>query len=193
MHTQKGRCNYCIFHLMLDCGLRSQEVRHLRYENIDRKRNILHILDSKGCKSRITLIPNFLIQEIENYVHLCAREPSGFLFLSLRTNKPMTPNSLKELFTKLKKEAGISRLHAHLLRHTFATSYLIGGGNLEFLRVFMGHSDYNVTKLYSQLAAECKMLGVRVYQLDPIFFKKDIKNPNFRHPDFLLGRLNTFL
>ena len=157
---------------MLDCGLRSQEVRHLRYENIDRERNILHILDSKGCKSRITLIPDFLIQEIDNYVRLCAREPSGFLFLSLRNNQPMSKNSLKELFTKLKKETGINRLHAHLLRHTFATSYLVGGGNLEFLRVFMGHSDYNVTKLYSQLAAESKMLGVKIYQLDPIFFEK---------------------
>ena len=172
MLTKKGRRNYCIFHLMLDCGLRSQEVRHLRYENIDRERNILHILDSKGCKSRITLIPDFLIQEIDNYVRLCAIEPSGFLFLSLRNNKPMSKNSLKELFTKLKKETGINRLHAHLLRHTFATSYLVGGGNLEFLRVFMGHSDYNVTKLYSQLAAESKMLGVKIYQLDPIFFEK---------------------
>ena len=48
---------------------------------------------------------------------------------------------------------------------------LVGGGNLEFLRVFLGHSDYNVTRGYSQLAAECKMLGVNVYHLDPIFFK----------------------
>ncbi len=47
MQTKKGRRNYCIFHLMLDCGLRSQEVRHLRYENIDQERNIIHILDSK--------------------------------------------------------------------------------------------------------------------------------------------------
>lgn len=36
----------------------------------------------------------------------------------------------------------------------------------------MGHSDYNVTKIYSELAAESKMLGVDVYHLDPIFFKK---------------------
>lgn len=94
------------------------------------------------------------------------------LFLSLRSSEPITADAVKHLFTKLKKESGIKRLHAHLLRHTFATSYLIGGGNLEFLRVFMGHSDYNVTKIYSQLAAESKMLGVDVYHLDPIFFKK---------------------
>lgn len=172
MLTEKGRRNYCIFHLMLDCGLRSQEVRHLRHEDIDRERNIIHILDTKGCKSRITLIPDFLIGEIDNYVARYSRNTSGILFLSLRSGKPLTKNSIKQIFTRLKKESGISRLHAHLLRHTFATSYLIGGGNLEFLRVFMGHSDYNVTKIYSQLAAESKMLGVDVYHLDPIFFQK---------------------
>ncbi|MDE7208141.1 MAG: site-specific integrase, partial [Lachnospiraceae bacterium] len=171
MLTEKGRRNYCMFHLMLDCGLRSQEVRHLHYEDIDRERNIIHILESKGCKSRIALIPDFLIQEIDKYVKL-RYHSSDMLFLSLRTNEPVTADALKHLFTKLKKESGIKRLHAHLLRHTFATSYLIGGGNLEFLRVFMGHSDYNVTKIYSQLAAESKMLGVDVYHLDPIFFKK---------------------
>ena len=171
MLTEKGRRNYCIFHLMLDCGLRSQEVRHLKYGDIDRDRNIIHILNSKGCKSRITLVPDFLVGEIDNYMKLCGRT-SGFLFVSLRSRKPLTGNALKQVFTKLKKESGIGRLHAHLLRHTFATSYLIGGGNLEFLRVFMGHSDYNVTKIYSQLAAESKMLGVDVYRLDPVFFRK---------------------
>ena len=171
MLTEKGQRNYCMFHLMLDCGLRSQEVRHLRYEDIDRERNIIHILDSKGCKSRITLIPDFLIHEIDHYMLLRVRS-SDMLFLSLRSNEPVTADSVKHLFSRLKKESGIKRLHAHLLRHTFATSYLIGGGNLEFLRVFMGHSDYNVTKIYSQLAAESKMLGVDVYHLDPIFFEK---------------------
>ncbi len=172
MLTKKGMRNYCIFHLMLDCGLRSQEVRHLRYGDIDCERNIIHILDSKGCKSRITLIPDFLIREIDHYMGIYNRGTSGTLFLSLRSNGPLTENSIKQLFARLKKETGISRLHAHLLRHTFATSYLIGGGNLEFLRVFMGHSDYNVTQIYSQLAAQSKMLGVSVYRLDPIFFQK---------------------
>lgn len=172
MLAEKGRRNYCIFHLMLDCGLRSQEVRRLKYGDIDRERNIIHILCSKGCRNRITLIPDFLIREIDNYMRLRARESPEALFLSLRSGEPLTKDSIKQLFTKLKKESGISRLHAHLLRHTFATSYLIGGGNLEFLRVFMGHSDYNVTKIYSQLAAESRMLGVDVYHLDPIFFKK---------------------
>ena len=56
--------------------------------------------------------------------------------------------------------------------HTFDTSYLLGGGNLEFLRVFMGHYDYSVTKVYTSMAAQCRMLGIEVYKLDKIFFER---------------------
>ena len=171
LETIKGLRNYCIIHLMLDCGLRSQEVRRLQVEHLDSDRNLLYILDSKGNKSRIVLIPDFLIFAIRKYMRTYSID-TGIIFLSLKNGEQLTSNAIKQLFADLKIATGIPRLHAHLLRHTFATSYLLGGGNLEFLRVFMGHSDYNVTKGYSSLAAECKMLGLDVYRLDSIFFTR---------------------
>lgn len=170
LETIMGLRNYCIVHLMLDCGLRSQEVLHLEMEHVDAAHNLLHIRISKECKSRITMIPDFLIQAIRTYMLKCGRS-SGTIFYSIRKNQPLTEEGIKMLFQALKQEANIPRLHAHLLRHTFATAYLCGGGNLEFLRVMMGHSDYSVTKMYSSLAAQYKMLGVSVYQLDSIFFR----------------------
>ncbi len=169
--TLKGSRNYCIFHLMLDCGLRREEVTALKLENLDFARNLLSIEISKGMKSRIVLIPDFLLDAINTYLQM-EHPVSGYLFRSLKTGEPITDNTIKQMFQHLKEESGVQRVHAHLLRHTFATSYLIGGGNLEFLRVFLGHTDYNVTKQYSQLAAKCKMLGVAVYRLDPIFFTR---------------------
>lgn len=168
--TLKGLRNYCIVHLMLDCGLRSQEVLHLELRDIDAAHHLLHIRMSKECKSRITMIPGELSEHIFKYMQ-CSDRSSGTIFYSLKKDVPMTHNSIKQLFQNLKKDSGILRLHAHLLRHTFATAYLCGGGNLEFLRVMMGHSDYAVTKIYSSLAAQYKMLGVKIYQLDSIFFQ----------------------
>ncbi|MDE7254284.1 MAG: tyrosine-type recombinase/integrase [Acetatifactor sp.] len=171
VQTIKGIRNYCIFHLMLDCGLRREEVTALKVEHLDSKRNLLSVEISKGMKSRIVLVPDFLLDAVNVYLRQNGHA-SGFLFRSLRSGTPITDNTVKQMFQNLKAESGVQRVHAHLLRHTFATSYLIGGGNLEFLRVFLGHTDYNVTKVYSQLAAKCKMLGVDVYQLDPIFFTR---------------------
>ena len=171
LFTELGVRNYCIVHLMLDCGLRSQEVIHLQVSDILKDRNVIQILNTKGCKSRLTLIPAFLLRQIDTYLSISGRA-SGVIFLSMKDRKPMTSNAIKQLFQDLKVTSGIHRVHAHLLRHTFATSYLMGGGNLEFLRVFMGHSDYNVTKIYSQMAAQYKMLGADVYKLDSIFFTR---------------------
>lgn len=161
--------NYCIFHLMLDCGLRSQEVRHLKVEEIDRNRKILTIVNSKGLKSRIVLIPENLLDEIYKYLNT---RQSGTVFRDLKTGEELSPNVIKQLFQDLKNKSGVDKLHAHLCRHTFATSYLVGGGNLEFLRALMGHYDYNVTRNYTQMAAQIKMLGLEIYQLDPIFFTR---------------------
>jgi integrase/recombinase XerC/integrase/recombinase XerD len=167
----KGKRNYAIVHLMLDCGLRSQEVRHIKMKDLDRKRNLIHIVDSKGNKSRIVLCPDFVFDAIDLY-NASSSSSTDFVFRSLKADVPLKKNTLNLLFADLKVECGVERLHPHLLRHTFATSYLLGGGNLEFLRVFLGHTDYNVTKVYSSLAAQCKMLGADVYKLDKIFFER---------------------
>lgn len=170
LNTLLGRRNYCIVHLMLDCGLRAQEVIHLQFNHIFPDKNIIQILDSKGNKSRMTLVPDFLLDALALYSSM-AGISSGFLLRNV-DGKPLTGNTLKQLFQNLKHSAAIPRIHAHLLRHTFATSYLIGGGNMEFLRVFLGHSDYAVTQNYSRMAAEYKMLGADIYRLDSIFFER---------------------
>lgn len=161
-----GLRNYCIIHLMLDCGLRSQEVRNLKWQHLDQEKNILYIKDSKGKKSRFTLCPSTLFMDLEKLPR------NGSFIFQDSNNKPISSNCIKQLFQDLKKQSGVNRVHAHLLRHTFATSFLLGGGNMEFLRVFMGHSDYSVTQNYTQLSTQCKMLGIDVYHLDPIFFER---------------------
>lgn len=170
LESLQGLRNYCIAHLMLDCGLRTQEVINLEMHHVDAAHNLLHVINSKGNKSRITLIPDFLIDAIKSYMFKSGRS-SGVIFYSLRKKQPLSEDGIKNFFQDLKTEADLPRLHAHLLRHTFATSYLCGGGNLEFLRVMMGHSDYSVTKMYSSLAAQYKMLGLPFYKLDSIFFR----------------------
>ena len=168
--TVQGLRIYCIFHLMLDCGLRRQEVVHLCLHHLNAPQNILTIEKSKGSKSRFVLIPDFLIAALQQYFDLKGIK-SGPMFYTLRAFKPITYYTVKMFYQDLKVESGIDRLHGHLLRHTFAISFLIGGGNMEFLRVFMGHFDYASTKTYVELATQLKILGAPVYKLDPIFFK----------------------
>lgn len=162
--------NYCIFHLFLDCGLRRQEVINLKTDCI--VKNTLTIKNSKNNKSRIVLIPEFLRLSINNYLG----KRTGIVFLNRYEQEPVTENTIKKLFANIQNLPGMEIVHAHLLRHTFATSYLYYGGNMEMLRLLMGHSSYTILQNYVHLAAQEELIGSGLYELDEIFFKNRRKN-----------------
>jgi hypothetical protein len=43
-------------------------------------------------------------------------------------------------------------VHPHALRHSFAIQWIKGGGKLEMLQLFLGHSDSKTTSIYLQFA-----------------------------------------
>ncbi len=159
--------NIIIFHLMLDCGLRKREVLNLKVKDINFQDKYIVINNSKGNKSRMVPVPDFLLNKMQHYSP--KRIKHRYYFVS--DTRPMTDNAIKMFFYKLKTETGIERLKPHLLRHTFATSFILGGGNMEMLRVLMGHSDYTITQTYLHIASQSQILGTDIYRLDPVFFK----------------------
>ena len=161
--------NLCIFHLMLDAGLRSLEVRQLMVKDLMFPSHSIIINRSKGMKSRAVIMCPRLQELLEHYIELV--HPSSFLF-EAKGGGPITPSVLRSLFLKIRRKTGIERLHPHLLRHTFATSYIMGGGNLEMLRILLGHYDYTVTRQYLHFAVQYQILDFPIYRLDPVFFKR---------------------
>ena len=155
---------------MLDAGLRKSEVINLNVNDIDIDKNVIYINNSKYNKSRVIPLSS-VIKNLYN-AYLIDREYSdiGLLnntpLLIKSDDKRITSDTIKSLFRRLKKQSGIERIHPHLLRHTFATSYLMQKGNLEQLRIILGHSDYNVTRHYLHLAASNKLLNYDYYKLD---------------------------
>lgn len=171
--TESGLRNLCIVHLMLDAGFRLGDVVSLTYSNINFSCNYI-TTKGKGDKFRTVLLCPKLKKLLSHYLikfRSYSPEQDFILFVQVGTTIPINENVIKQLFARIKRNSGIDRVHPHLLRHTFATSYIVGGGNLEFLRIMLGHSDYATTKLYLHLAQEAKMLQSDIYKLDPIFFK----------------------
>lgn len=170
MDTEKGLRNYCIFHLMLDCGLRRGEVIKLAVGDVDFSKNILYVRDSKFGKSRLLPLPPFLSDRMQEYTHFHPQD--GSFFRTLRGNNPLTGETVRTMFFRLKKNSGIDRIHPHLCRHTFATSFICQGGSLEVLRMYLGHYDYSVTRQYLHIAHEMQLVNPdEFYRLDHCFFR----------------------
>ena len=170
LSTEKGLRNYLIFHLMLDCGLRRSEVVGLNKSDILDENMVLSVV-GKGTKHRFVPLPDALHMLLKQYIDRYNTD-QDCVFLNLTGERePLTINTIKQFFKDFKVESGIDRLHPHLLRHTFATSYILGGGNVEFLRILLGHSDIKTTQNYMHISSNCRILNIDVYRLDSVFFR----------------------
>ena len=174
INTMMGLRDFCSVHLMLDAGFRSQEVINLKIQDVLFDKDALLVVNSKGSVSRIVIMCPLLKLRLSRYIYLYRYEsaPTDAVFIQIKTKEPINENVIKQFFARLKKKSCIDRLHPHLLRHTFATSYVMGGGNLEMLRILLGHSDYDVTKNYLHLANQYQILQASIYKLDPVFFQQ---------------------
>lgn len=166
--TCLGLRNYCMVHLMLDAGLRFNEVCTLAVQdlNFDNQYILVH---GKGSKERIVPMAGNLRQRLYQYLCLYRSCPdSDIVFLSGR--EPVTDSVIKSLFARIRRRTGIDRARPHLMRHTFATCYILGGGSVEMLRILLGHESISTTQIYMHLAAVYEFQD-NPYALDPIFFK----------------------
>ncbi len=169
MGEEIGLRNWLIVHLMLDAGLRRGEVSRLQVQDIDLQKNIIYVRGAKGDKDRMVLLPSSIREKLCRYRF--GRAEEGALLLC-RDGRPLTQDTIKNLFNRLKHATGIERLHPHLLRHTFATSFIYYGGQAYDLMFFLGHSSLGTTQGYVNLSAACRLLRLEIYKIDEVFFQR---------------------
>lgn len=172
---ETGLRNICIIHCMLDAGLRMNEVCILKMSDLHFDKNLIYVL-GKGSKYRVVPMCPTLKRLLYRYCifyrsYLPDVVNNEYVFVCPGTMKPINKTVVEQFFRRLRCKVGIDRLHPHLLRHTFATSYIMGGGNLEFLRIMLGHSDYVVTRRYLHLASQYSIMHSDIYKLDHVFFE----------------------
>jgi len=140
--------------LLLDTGLRMGELINLKMEDAHMTEGLLKVM-GKGKKERIVPMGSNAQRALQRYLFRYRHKPfhPGIdnVFLSV-LGKPLTENSIKLIFSRLAKKSGVVRLHAHLCRHTFATRFLINGGDVFTLQQILGHSTLEMVRHYVNLA-----------------------------------------
>jgi len=141
--------NYAIMAMFIYCGIRANELLHLKYSDIDLENKVISITQGKGAKDRLVPIPSNLIPILKNYLkdRLRLQRNCPEFFTSLYKNIGLTQSGLKRFIEQLKKASKI-HFYPHMLRHTFATLMLEGGCDIFSLSKMMGHSDIKTTTIY---------------------------------------------
>lgn len=158
--TTKGKRDYAMILLATRLGLRSADIRFLRFSNLDWRNNIIR-LEQQKTKVPIELpllteIGEALIDYIKN-----GRPKIKSKFIFLRELGPYTTMTSTALYNNIRnymKKANIdysTRKHgSHALRHSLATNLLKNRVPISIISDALGHSSTSVTMNYLHTSLE---------------------------------------
>jgi site-specific recombinase XerD len=147
-----------VLEMFFSTGLRLAELCALP-RTIDLRRGEVSVR-GKGDKLRVVFISDSAREAVQKYLARRANTSGGdaedTLFVSLdrlgRVIGPITPRAVQRLVEFRAKQAGIpNHIHAHLLRHSFATDLLVNGADLRSVQELLGHANISTTQVYTHL------------------------------------------
>ena len=139
-----------ILSLIYSSGFRIGETLRLKVEDIDSKRNVISIRQSKGYKDRIVgLSPKILDLLRLYYVEY---KPKDYLFEGQKGGM-YTASSVRRVFKNAVQKAGIRKpVRVHNLRHSYATHLLESGTDIRYIQDILGHKNPKTTMIYTHVS-----------------------------------------
>lgn len=132
--------------LLYNCGLRIGELLHFIPEQINRERKVIQIKNAKGNKERNVPISEKLLILMGDYFR--QYKPEKYMFNGQK-KLLYTESSVNDLLKYWAKKAGINkRIHAHKLRHSYATHLHESGVDINIIKELLGHEDVKTTEVY---------------------------------------------
>lgn len=170
----------CMMEILYASGLRVSElvslpksaIQEIVSENSEKTLRNYLIVKGKGSKERIAPLNKSAIKMLLQYLELrqkMGQENSKWLFVGIvRLSKKqgeirsrnsvikdahLTRQMLHRMLKELAKKAGIdpSKVHPHVIRHSFASHLLNSGVDLRVLQELLGHSDISTTEIYTHI------------------------------------------
>ena len=135
------------------CGLRLNELLHLRVTDIDSARMVIHVRQGKGAKDRLVPLSLRLLQELRAYWRVC--RPRTWLFPGHKADGTMTGSNIQRRFGRLVKQVVLNKhCSIHTLRHSYATHLLEAGVDVLTLKALLGHSSLQTTARYLHVSTQ---------------------------------------
>lgn len=151
-------------YLTLYTGLRIGEVCALRWEDIDLASRLIYVrhtvsrvwYSENGRKHSKLIVGAPKTAASQRCVPICSklqvvlssfpdRAESGYVLQNHGDGSFISPRTFEYRYKRLLKEAGLTPVNYHALRHTFATRCIERGVDMKSLSEIMGHADASIT------------------------------------------------
>jgi site-specific recombinase XerD len=141
------------------CGLRIREGTHLRVQDIDRGRKMVHVCHGKGGKDRYVPLPQPILEMLRQYWATHRHpiwlfpSPVGVGKLLSSATDPISARGVQQVFECAVQECRIQKpATVHTLRHSYATHLFDAGVPLRIIQAYLGHASPTTTAIYTHLS-----------------------------------------
>jgi integrase/recombinase XerD len=134
-----------IIALAYSTGMRVSEVCNLLIADIDSKRMIITIRQSKGKKDRIVALSSKILEILREYFK--EYKPKTYLF-----NGQFGDQYSHTSCNQIVKQYLGKEFHFHQLRHSNATALLEAGTDLRIIQKHLGHASSKTTEIYTHVS-----------------------------------------
>lgn len=150
--------NFAMITLLLNCGMRLNELVNINISDIDFENNKLTVI-GKGDKERVIYLNKACVSAINKYLEVRPKDGVQFnskdaLFLSEQKRR-ISRRSVQYIIKDEIKLAGIEKANnysVHKLRHTAATlMYKYGDVDIRALQELLGHESISTTQIYTHV------------------------------------------
>lgn len=158
----------CAIFLMLETGVRLNELRHIQIKNIDLQAQRILLTKTKNNKNRI--VPFSSLSETVLHHLIKYNYEYDYLFFNKEKNSIWTSKKISYWLNIVKASCDIEKLHPHQFRKTFATKLLVNGCSIHTIMRLLGHSSLSQTLKYLKLD---NTLVFKDYEKHKIDYKKE--------------------
>lgn len=132
--------------LQLSTGCRYNEIRHLRWTDVDLNKGKITIRESKNGDVRSVPVLGFVLELLRQLA--MGQTSLGYLFPSQDRTRPL---DLRRAYRTAIKRAKLKDFRGHDCRHSYATEMLAQGLSLGEIGHLLGHRSVSMTRRYAHL------------------------------------------
>jgi len=153
----EDRRDFIVLELLFGTGIRLAELLKIKEKDIDFYNKKILIL-GKRSKERFVPIHLTLLGELEKYLQ--EKKATSFQNISAelivtKEGKPAYPKLIYSIVKKyLSRITSQQKRSPHVLRHSFATTLLDNGADLNAIKELLGHAGLSATQVYTHNSAE---------------------------------------
>lgn len=163
LNKSKNEWFYSAIVIALNTGMRLGEIAGLHWDMVDFDRKMISVSRNQTKEGLNEFTKTNIKKDIPMTNSLYAfllnhrktsKLLSKYVVIDINGNHISPDHFTSHIFKPFLKSTKLDKYRFHDLRHTFASHYMMNGGNLFDLQKFLGHTDIKMTQRYAHLCPD---------------------------------------